>query len=80
MPTESEIKAPYIETHGILEHQHYDLGLWTKEEFDQLHGENWDAMEAELIAEGYRKIPEPLRDLDAEVDEIKAKLKEAGII
>jgi len=31
-------------------------------------------MEAELIAEGYIKPPEPVRDAFAEIDELKAKI------
>jgi len=59
MPTEAKIKAKYITAHGELEKQYYKYGLIPKEEFDQLHGQNWNDMETELLAEGYLTPPTP---------------------
>ena len=72
---EAEIKAKYIQAHNELEKQYYKHRLITKEEFDLLHGQNWNDMEAELIAEGYRKPSEPVRDAFAEIDKINEKLE-----
>lgn len=47
-------------------------------EFNQRHGEIWRNHEAELIAEGFLKPPippEPVRDLAAEIDDLKAKVE-----
>ena len=46
-------------------------------EFNQRHGDIWKAHEAELIANGFMEAPippEPVRDLEAEIDELKAKI------
>ena len=74
MKTEVEIKAPYITSHNELGEQYYKMGVITKEEFDLLHGQNWNDLRAELIAEGYLIIPPPPRDLKVEIDELKARL------
>ncbi len=53
------------------------------DEFNQRHGEIWRNHEAELIAEGFMETPvepEPIRNPLAEIDDIKAKLKEKGIL
>lgn len=75
MSTEKEIKANYRKLHDDLSEIYYGgtSGL-TKEEFDYQHGQIWSNMEAELIAKGFLTIPEPPRDLVAEIDEIKASL------
>lgn len=72
--TEDEIKAPYITTHEELRKQYYIYGLISEAEHKQLHDQNWIDMEAELIAKGYRKPPEPVRDLATEIDKINEKL------
>lgn len=77
MTTEIEIKAKYKKLHDDLSEAYYGgtSGL-TKEEFDIRHGKVWADMEAELIAEGYLTPPPPPRDLEVEVDELKARVKE----
>ena len=45
--------------------------------FNLKHGKIWHNHEAELIAEGFMEAPippEPVRDLAAEIDELKAKV------
>lgn len=74
MPTENEIKANYGKIHDSLSEDYYKNKLMSKEDFDYLHGQNWNNMEAELIAKGYRKPPISARDLEAEIDEINRKL------
>ena len=61
MPTEAEIKANYKAIHDELEHRYYILHELPKEEFDLLHGQNWEAMKQDLIAEGYITGPQPPR-------------------
>ena len=75
MLTEKEIKATYKSQHDSLSESYYagTSGL-TKEEFDQQHGQIWDDMKSEFIAEGYLAIPEPARDLSSEIDELKNKI------
>jgi len=75
MPTEKEIKATYKAIHDDLSYRYYTLHEMPKGEFDQLHGQNWEAMRQKLIAEGYIAIPKPPRNLAAEIDELKARLK-----
>lgn len=79
MATEAEIKDKYKEIHDNLSEDYYKNHLMDKEGFDFLHGQNWDDMETELIAEGYRQLSEPVRDLGAEVDELKAKVEQLKI-
>ena len=82
MPTEKEIKDIHKQLHDDLADIYYGQepkGQLTKEEFDALHGQIWNTMRDDLIAEGHLTIPEPPRDLVAEIDELKAKLKQAGI-
>lgn len=62
MLTEEEIRAKYMVLHNELSESYYSgaSGL-TKEEFDTQHGQIWNDMKAELIAEGYiQPPPEPL--------------------
>ena len=75
MLTEKEIRIKYKEAHANLEEEYYQNKLMSKEDFDYLHGQNWDNMEAELIDKGYLSVPEPPRDYDAELDELRAKVK-----
>ena len=78
--TEKEIRTKYKKIHGEMETEFYPLkhaGLIDDELkaiFDTSHGQNWNDMEAELIAEGYLTILEPPRDLEAEIDKLKARL------
>ena len=80
MPTEVEIKAKYKELHDLLSESYYNSHNISKEEFDIQHGKIWDDMKAELIAGSFIKPPETVRDLLAEMDELKAKLKQKGVI
>ena len=80
MPTKAEARTKYKETHDNLSEDYYKNKLMSKEDFDYYHGQNWDDMESELIAEGHLTIPEPPRDLAAEIDDLRAKLKQAGIV
>ena len=73
---EKEIKATYKALHDELSEAYYDgTSSLTKEEFDLQHGKIWADMEAELIAVGYLKPPEPVSDLVAEINELKARVK-----
>ena len=51
----------------------------TIQEFNQRHGKIWKAHQTELIAEGFMKPPpppKPARDLEAEIDELRARLND----
>lgn len=77
MATEKEIRTKYRKLHDDLSKDHYsdDNQLSSsKEDFDQKHGKVWDDMTTELLAEGHIKPPEPKRDLEAEIDDLKARL------
>ena len=73
--TEDEIKVRYKELHDLLSESYYIFHNIPKEDFDLQHGQIWKDMETELIAEGYLQPPQPIRDLAAEVDELKAKIE-----
>jgi len=76
-----EIRAKYKELHDLLSESYYNFHNITKDEFDTQHGKIWNDMEAELLAKGYLKPPEPVRDLAKEIDELRAeigKIKEVG--
>lgn len=74
--TAEKIKTKYKTLHDELSEAYYagTSGL-TKEEFDLQHGKIWADMEAELIAEGYRQPPEPVRDAFVEIDDLKVRVK-----
>jgi len=86
--TKEEIDAKYTGQANELEAEYFDIidsGLPSQqrqlkvdksiEEFNLRHGEIWHNHEAELIAEGYLKPPEPMRDLEAEIDDLKARIQ-----
>ena len=75
MLPEKEIKSNHKAQHDTLSKAYYagTSGL-TKEQFDVQHGKVWTGMETELIAGGYLTIPEPPRDLEAELDNLKERL------
>ena len=75
MPTEIEIKTNHKTLHDTLTEDYYQNKLMSKGDFDYYHGQNWADMEAELIAEGYLTPPEPVRDLAAEIDGLKAEIE-----
>jgi len=78
--TEVEIKANYKAQHDTLSEAFYakkrTIGVTPEEQaqFDQEHGQIWDGMRTELIAEGYLIIPNPPRDLATEIDDLKTRL------
>ena len=72
--TAKEIRTKYKDLHDNLSDTYYKKHELTKEEFDIRHGQIWGDMEAELIAGGYLTLPEPERDLAAEIDDLKAEL------
>ncbi len=72
---EKDIRNKYRRIHDNLSEDYYDKHLMSKEDFDYYHGENWNALEAELIAEGYLILAEPARDLAQEIDELKDEVK-----
>lgn len=72
--TEVEIVTNHKEIHANLKEDYYEKHLMSKENFDYLHGKNWNDMEAELIAKGYRKPPEPVMDFKAEILALKAEV------
>ena len=50
----------------------------TEAEFNQRHGDIWKSHQAELIAEGFMeapKPPEPVRDVLAELDDLKVRIE-----
>ena len=69
--TEGALKA-----HDNLSEDYYKKGLMSKEDFDYYHGEIWDGLETAKIAGGYLTVPEPPRDLEAEIDELRAEISE----
>ena len=79
MQTEKEIKDIHTSLHDSLSEDYYQNKLMSKEDFDYYHGQNWDDMEAELITRGYLTIPEPPRDLAAEITTQKAEIDELRV-
>ena len=71
---EIEIKDSHKKIHDDLTEDYYKKKLMSKEDFNYYHGQNWADMETELIAEGYIKPPEPVRDLATRVSELEAKI------
>ncbi len=76
MATEAEIKTNHKEIHDTVSEDYYKNKLMSKEEFDYLHGQNWNDMGAELIAEGYRQPPEPVRDLATEITALGKRVRD----
>lgn len=81
MLTEKQIKTKWKKQHDILSEAYYNgtSGL-TKEEFDSQHGAIWEMMESELIEAGYSQLPEPPRDLVAELDKLKLRVAALEIV
>jgi len=76
MPTEKEIINKYEDIHDSLTEDYYKKKLMAKVEFVFYHGQNWDDMETELIAEGYRELQKPARDVLKELDDLRLKITE----
>lgn len=74
MPTEGEIKAKYKALHDELSDSYYKRHELSKEDFDTRHGVIWADLEATLIAAGYLTVPQPPRNLEAEIDELRVKV------
>ena len=81
MPTIDEIKTNYKEQHNTLSEAFYTkkktVGVTQEEKsiFDQQHGQIWNNMEAELLAEGYIQPPEPPFDVVKEIADLKAVIE-----
>ena len=73
--SKDEIVTKYKELHDLLTESFYNFHNLSKNEFDLQHGQIWVDMENELIAKGYLKPPESTRNLEIEIDELKARLK-----
>lgn len=80
MTTAKEIKEKYQKQHDDLTAEFYtrkrSTGVTPEEqtEFDQNHAKVWDDMHAELLAGGFIQPAKPVRDLEAEIDAIKAQI------
>ncbi len=76
MPSEKKLMKDAQIAHDNLSEDYYTSGLMSKEDFDYYHGEIWNDLETDLIASGYLTVPEPPRDLEAEIDELRAEIGE----
>ena len=74
MATRDELDEKYKMQHRELEASYYEHHKITKEAFDQQHGQLWDNHRQELIDAGLIQPPEPARDLEAEIDDLKSRL------
>ena len=74
MITVQDINARYQVLHDNLTESYYKGLELTKEEFDTKHGKIWNDRDAELIAAGLMEQPQPQRDLESEIDVLKARL------
>jgi len=75
MRTEKEITDKAKLDHNNLSEDYYKNGLMSKQDFDYYHGERWNKLETDLIAGGYLTVPELPRDLEAEMDELRAEIE-----
>ena len=72
---EKEIRVKYKTRHDKLTASYYGgTTTLTKEQFDLQHGQSWADMETELTAGGFMEAPKPVRDLVAEIDELRARI------
>ena len=74
MPQIEKIKEHYKAIHDDLSKRYYELNELDKGTFDQLHGDNWNAMEAELIAAGYLQESVVSIDIESEVISLKDRV------
>ena len=75
MPTKAEIKANHKKIHDSLSEDYYKNHLMSLDDFNYYHGQNWNDMEAELIAEGYIKPPDPVVDPIARIGALEARIE-----
>ena len=76
-----KIKVKYKKLHDELSEGYYsEASGFTKEEFDQLHGQIWNDCEAEIKTASDYIEPIPRRDLEAEIDALNAWAKTKGFI
>ncbi len=76
METELEIKEFYKNQHDLLSALYYDEHQISKEAFDHAHGMIWANLDTELITQGYKAPPAPVRDLAAELDVVINRVKD----
>jgi len=74
MLTKAGLKKKYQKLHSDLEARYYKKHELTKEEFDQLHGELWNNYDTEMLASGYKQPPVLARNLESELDTLKARI------
>ncbi|MCP8308680.1 MAG: hypothetical protein H3Z53_05335 [archaeon] len=55
MPTREEINQKYQKIHDDITREYYENHSIDEQTFNQLHGQNWQDHENELIQYGYRK-------------------------
>ena len=79
MKTQKEIRLKYKQIHDDLSERYYRQHDMTKEDFVQLHAQNWRNLRAELLEAGYIIEAVPPRDLAAEIDELNARITKAGL-
>ena len=70
-----EIQAKYAKIHDELTAAYYKEHALGKEAFDKLHALNWINLENELILGGFAQPYVPPRDLEAELDSLKSRIK-----
>ncbi len=73
--SEKKLTEDALKVHDNLSEDYYKYGLMSKEDFDYYHGEIWSNLERERIAAGYLVVPETPRDLEAEIDELRAEIE-----
>ena len=76
---EKEIKARYLKTHDELSEDYYKNKLMSEAEFIEYHWQNWNDLEAELIAEGYRQPHEPEMDYKTEILKLKDEIEKLKV-
>lgn len=68
MKTLKSISKKYLKIHDQLTEGYYEHKEYSKSEFKRLHQENWQAMDAELIAEGFIQEPSaPMEPINLQI-------------
>jgi len=75
MATKEEIIATYKAVHDDITNRYYKLKTLDKTTFEQFHSQCWQEMANELIAAGFKEIPQSPRDVITELNELKARLQ-----